>query len=175
MTDPVLSEPAERPDDAVRPDPDPKPDTGPQPDGTARLVLTAEDGDVIALTTQRPVPLTSRVWTVDALIERDGVAATPPGADHAAYLVFGTDGMVKGSLGCNRFSGTAKVSGTTVSFGRLSATRKLCPGPRMTLERRVQRVLDGTVGYEVSHRSLLLLTPDGSGVAASTGLNSGQS
>ncbi|MFD8969259.1 META domain-containing protein [Streptomyces sp. NPDC059568] len=141
-----------------------------------RLTLTTADGDTITLTSAPPVPLAGTEWTVNALIDGATATSLPQGTDGKAHFTFGKDGSVEGSLGCNSFRGTAKVSeaaeGTgekaaaTITFGRLSATRKLCPGPEMPLERQVQKVLEGKVTYELHHRSLTLKQADGQGLDA---------
>ncbi|MFF3754222.1 META domain-containing protein [Streptomyces sp. NPDC002018] len=141
-----------------------------------RLTLTTADGDAITLTSGAPVPLAGTRWTVDALVAGATATSLPKGTEGKAYLTFGKDGSVEGSFGCNTFRGTAKVAGAdaaagsqaaaTVTFGRLSSTRKLCPGPEMTLERQVQKVLEGKVTYEVHHRALTLKRADGQGLDA---------
>ncbi|MEV0039145.1 META domain-containing protein [Streptomyces sp. NPDC050804] len=147
--------------------------------GTAqdrRLTLTTADGDAITLTSGPPAPLTGTEWTVSALTDGATATSLPQGTDGKAHFTFGKDGTVEGSFGCNSFRGTAKVSGagtgagekaaSTVTFGRLSSTRKLCPGPEMTLERQVQKVLEGNVTYELRHRSLTIKQADGQGLDA---------
>ncbi|MFE1957664.1 META domain-containing protein [Streptomyces sp. NPDC059479] len=148
-----------------------------------RLTLTTADGDTITLTSAPPVPLAGTEWTVNALTDGATATSLPQGTVGKAHFTFGKDGSVEGSLGCNSFRGTAKVSeaaegaaqgategaeqkAATITFGRLSATRKLCPGPEMTLERQVQKVLEGKVTYELHHRSLTLKQADGQGLDA---------
>lgn len=131
-----------------------------------KLTLTAEKGDAIALTSERPSPLVGTKWTVNSLLSGQTASSLPAGTENKAHLTFGKDGSVRGNLGCNSFSSTAKVSGSSITFGNISSTRKLCPGPEMNLEREVLKVLDGTVTYELQHRGLSLTTPNGKGVAA---------
>ncbi|MFJ1751116.1 META domain-containing protein [Streptomyces sp. NPDC088116] len=149
-----------------------------------RLTLTTADGDAIALTSEAPAPLTGTEWTVDALTEDSTATALPKGTDGKARFTFSkdekvagketgkgsdkatTEGSVKGNLGCNSFSAPAKISGSTVTFGRVTSTRKLCPGPEMTVERQVQKVLEGKVTYELHHRTLTLKAADGQGLSA---------
>lgn len=91
------------------------------------------------------------------------------GSDKAAEKGSGTattQGSVRGNLGCNSFSAPAKISGSTITFGRVTSTRKLCPGPEMTVERQVQKVLEGKVTYELHHRTLTLKAADGQGLSA---------
>lgn len=132
-----------------------------------RLTLTTDGGDTVALSEEKPAPLVGTAWTVDSLVSGKTAASLPAGSEKKAELTFTEDGKASGSLGCNRFSATAKVSGTTIAFGPVSATRKLCPGPEMELERKLTALLEkGTLAYEVKHRALTLTAPDGEGVGA---------
>lgn len=133
-----------------------------------RLTLTTEKGDAIALSAAKPAPLVGTKWTVDTLVTGETATSLPEGSEGKAHMTFAKDGTVGGSLGCNRFSSTAKVSGDSITFGSVSATRKLCPGPEMDLERELTKILEsGRVSYEVKHGSLTLTAPDGKGVVAS--------
>ncbi|MFF5898390.1 META domain-containing protein [Streptomyces argenteolus] len=136
--------------------------------GDARtLTLTTARGDSIALTSEPPAPLTGTAWKVTGLAS-DGVATSlPAGTEDTAHLTFGEDGTVEGSLGCNSFHGKAEAAGSTLTFGPLSSTRKMCPGPRMKLERALLGVLEGSTTYTIGHRSLSLTAKSGAGLHAS--------
>ncbi|MER8072452.1 META domain-containing protein [Streptomyces sp. NPDC094034] len=140
-----------------------------------RLTLTSADGDAIALTSEPPAPLVGTEWTVDALAQGATATSLPKGTDGKAHFTFRKDGKdlaMEGSLGCNSFSASARLSESasgapaTLTIGRVSSTRKLCPGPEMTLERQVQKVLEGKVSYELRHRGLTLRAADGQGLSA---------
>ncbi|MFI9580949.1 META domain-containing protein [Streptomyces sp. NPDC052236] len=134
-------------------------------DGT--LTLTTEKGDAIALTAERPAPLVGTEWSVTSLVSGETASSLPAGTENKAHLTFGKDGTVRGSLGCNTFTSTAKVSGSKITFGSLATTRMLCPGPEMNLERELIKVLDdGTVTYELGHRGLTLTAANGKGIGA---------
>lgn len=132
-----------------------------------RLTLTTGEGDTIALSAEKPAPLKGTKWTVDSLVDGTTAASVPEGTENKAHLTIAEDGTVGGSLGCNRFSSTAEVKGDTITFGRIAATRKLCPGPEMDLERQLTALLEsGPVTYEVEDRSLTLTAENGKGVVA---------
>ncbi|MFF3326023.1 META domain-containing protein [Streptomyces sp. NPDC002889] len=131
-----------------------------------RLQLTTEKGDVIALTAEEPSPLVGTKWSVTSLLSDKTATSLPAGTENKAHLTFGKDGSVSGNLGCNRFSSTARISEKTITFGKLASTRKLCPGPEMSVERELAKVLNGTVTYELKHRTLSLTATDGTGLAA---------
>lgn len=130
------------------------------------LTLTSAGGDSIALTSEPPAPLTGTAWTVTGLVSGDVAASLPTGTEKKAHLTFGKDGSVEGNLGCNSFHGKAKVSGSTLTFGPLASTRKMCAGPEMELERALLAVLDGTTTYGIEHRSLSIEAKSGKGLNA---------
>ncbi|MDQ0942351.1 META domain-containing protein [Streptomyces sp. V1I1] len=131
-----------------------------------KLTLTTEKGDSIALTSEAPAPLVGTKWTVNSLLSGETASSLPPGTEKNAHLTFGKDGSVRGSLGCNTFTSTAKISGSTITFDRLATTRKVCTGTAMTLESHLLKVLDGKVTYKLHHRGLSLTAADGKGLAA---------
>lgn len=131
-----------------------------------KLTLTTEKGDSIALTSERPAPLVGTKWTVNSLLSGETASSLPPGTEKNAYLTFGKDGSVRGGLGCNTFTSTAKISGSTITFDRLATTRRMCAGTAMTLENHLRGVLDGKVTYKLQHRGLTLTAADGKGLAA---------
>ncbi|MFD5873822.1 META domain-containing protein [Streptomyces sp. NPDC060322] len=130
------------------------------------LTLTTPEGDSMALTSEPPAPLTGTAWKVTGLVSGSTVASLPAGTEDKAHLTFGKDGSVEGSLGCNSFHGRATVSGSTLTFGPLASTRKMCPGPEMELERALLGVLEGRATYTIDHRSLSIEAKSGKGLDA---------
>lgn len=137
-----------------------------------KLTLTTDGGDSIALTAEKPAPLVGTGWAVTSLVS-DGTARSLPkdkkGESPKATLTFAEDGTVSGNLGCNGFSASAKVAGSTITFGPLKSTKRLCPEPGMSVERELTKVLKGQVTYEVHHRELTLKAADGEGLSAGAG------
>ncbi|WP_435372406.1 META domain-containing protein [Streptomyces ficellus] len=131
-----------------------------------RLTLTTPGGDTVQLSEQPPAQLTGTKWTVQSRTSGETVSSLPAGTEGKAHFVFGEDGSVRGNLGCNSFSASATTEGSTITFGRVSATRKLCPGPEMEVERALLKVMSGKATYTIEHRTLTLTAPDGTGVAA---------
>ncbi|MFJ8888669.1 META domain-containing protein [Streptomyces sp. NPDC102402] len=119
------------------------------------------------VSTEPSAPLTGTAWKVTGLVSGGTDASLPAGTEKKAHLTFGKDGSVEGSLGCNSFHGTAAVSGSTLTFGPLTSTRKMCPGPEMELERALLGVLEGRTTYVIDHRSLSIEAKSGKGLDAS--------
>ncbi|RST13794.1 META domain-containing protein [Streptomyces sp. WAC05374] len=131
-----------------------------------KLTLTTPDGDAIRLGEQPPAPLVGTTWTVDSLVSGRAATSLPAGTEGKASFVFGKDGSVRGNLGCNQFSAPVTTDGSTLTFGRVTSTRKLCPGPAMELERALLNTMKGKVTYAIDHRSLTVTAPGGTGFAA---------
>lgn len=143
------------------------------------LTLTTAEGDTITLTARRPVPLAGTDWRVTTLVSGTAASSLPTGTENKARITFGRDGTVHGSLGCNSFRGKADVSGSTIAFGPVVATRKACPDPEMELERAVLAVIDGKrTTYGIDQRTLTLSTSggggDGKGLGASAATSDGK-
>lgn len=137
-----------------------------------RLTLTTAAGDTIALSAEKAAPLVGTGWSVTSLISGRKAEPLPKdkkGETGKATLTFAKDGTVSGTLGCNSFSASAKTADSTITFGPVKSTRKLCPEPGMSLERELLKVLDGKVTYEVHHRELTLKAADGTGFGAAGG------
>lgn len=79
---------------------------------------------------QEPLPdpevvrkeLVGKQWTCEAIFRRDIEGDNPP------VIEFLPDGTVKGTGGCNSFSGTYTLLAEGISFGPLAVTKKACPG-----------------------------------------------
>ncbi|MFF9013045.1 META domain-containing protein [Streptomyces sp. NPDC014870] len=135
-----------------------------------RLTLTSPDGrNTVALTSEPPAPLTGTTWTVDSLLSGETATSLPQGSEGKATFVIDKDGRVRGNLGCNRFTATAKVTPDTLTVtGPVATTRMICTGPQMQLETKLYELLDGSLSYELGHRSLTLTGADGEGFSATT-------
>lgn len=131
------------------------------------LTLTTARGDSIALTSEPPAPLTGTSWKVTGLVSGSTASSLPPGTENKAHFTFAKDGSVEGNLGCNSFHGKAEVSGSKLTFGPLTSTRKMCAGPEMELERALLGVLEGTATYEIDHRTLSVKAESGKALDAS--------
>ncbi|MET8327516.1 META domain-containing protein [Streptomyces sp. NPDC005181] len=130
------------------------------------LTLTTAKGDVLAFTSEPSAPLIGTTWTVTALVSGSVASSLPAGAGKKAQLTFGKDDSVQGSPGCNQIRGTATVSGSSVTFGRINGTKMMCPDPQMKVERALLAILDGRATYRIDHRTLTLTAASGEGFSA---------
>ncbi len=72
-------------------------------------------------------------------------------------LHFIEDGRVAGDTGCNRYSGSVEISGTSISFGPMAGTRKACAPALMDQEMKFYQAVAKVVSWEVPGTGLLHL------------------
>ena len=78
-------------------------------------------------------------------------------------LFFGNDDKAGGNAGCNTYSGTYKVSGSSLTFGAMMSTMMACDPAINAQEQAYLNALGETKSYEASTDKLTL--KDGSGSA----------
>ncbi|OCC07804.1 META domain-containing protein [Streptomyces sp. PTY087I2] len=133
-----------------------------------KLTLTAEGGDTMALSEEKPADLVGTEWTVTTLLS--GKTATTVPADlpknRTPHLTIAEDGTVRGHAGCNSFSGKATVKGSTIVFEPPVSTRKMCPKAEMEVERAVLAALEGPTTYTIKGNTLTVTAEGGKGIGA---------
>ena len=75
-----------------------------------------------------PGGLSGTNWTVTSLGGQATVAASQP------TIVFGADGKVNGTTGCNNYNGTYTVSGSNLTISPLATTLKACADPAVSAQ-----------------------------------------
>ena len=96
--------------------------------GRLRLAPEDEDDEDASVMVLAPemAPQIEGAWNVNGVNDgRKALMSTLRGTTLTLSFAAGT---VSGSAGCNTFRGTYKVQGDRVAIGRLSTTRKACPG-----------------------------------------------
>ena len=101
-------------------------------------------------------------WMLSDHLGPDG--ALVPVAEEVTATASFSEGRVSGTTGCNRFSGTYRVDGSSVSIGWLATTRMACLPPRDAVERAMTAALETTAGYTVTGDALELTNADGATV-----------
>ena len=66
-------------------------------------------------------------------------------------------GGVAGDTGCNRYRGSAEISGTSIGFGPMAGTRKACAPSLMDQEMKFYQAVAKVVSWEVANTGLLHL------------------
>lgn len=99
--------------------------------GNDRLTLADAKGTTILSFTRivppAPEPLVGTNWTLDSVYSGDAVSSVIAGTTITA--VFGKDGSVTGSAGCNHYFASYNVSGTSMTIGSAGSTKMYCIGP----------------------------------------------
>jgi heat shock protein HslJ len=81
--------------------------------------------------------------------------------------VFGKDGTIAGSAGCNDYNGPVKASAPKISIGPLASTRKFCADPDGVMDQESQYLaaLETAATYRVQGSRMEMRTTDGALVA----------
>ncbi|RYE48378.1 MAG: META domain-containing protein [Hyphomicrobiales bacterium] len=93
-------------------------------------------------------------------LEVDGIAV-PEGAGLSLEVSF--DGKVKGTTGCNQFTGTADLDAGVMAFSLLAVTEMACAEPeKMQREAAWLKALGEVRGFVAAPEGLWLQREDGS-------------
>jgi heat shock protein HslJ len=106
-------------------------------DGAA-LVLLGEGGTPLAAFAPQPTGLAGTRWHVTGYNTGRGAVtgvAEAPGSPTALTIEFDPSGGVRGSAGCNTYSGAWTESGGRLSVGPLRTTRMACAVPPDAMQR----------------------------------------
>ncbi len=98
-----------------------------------------------------PVSLTGTEWTLQDL------AGTPALPNVKATLAFPESGRMAGNGSCNRFTGSAEISGDTIKFGMLASTRMACMDNDVSSqETEYLKALGAAKRFELKDSTLLI-------------------
>ncbi|KFC75611.1 Heat shock protein-like protein [Bosea sp. LC85] len=78
-----------------------------------------------------------------------------------SVLELAADGKVSGTGGCNRMSGSAKLSGPQISFGPLASTRMACTLAAMNQESKFFAALESARSWRIDRQDKLVLLDAG--------------
>jgi heat shock protein HslJ len=135
-----------------------------------RLTLAPEDGDeppVMVLAVE-VAPQIDGSWTVNGV--NDGRKALMSTLRGTTLTLAFAGGTVSGNSGCNTFRGTYKTQGERVAIGRLSTTRKACPGDGvMKQETNYVAALEKAETWKIERGELTLFAADGMRLVTAVG------
>ena len=75
-------------------------------------------------------------------------------ADTEVTAVFGADGQLSGSAGCNRYNAPYTVDGAKITIGAAVTTRMMCPQPIMDQEAQYLAAIQLAATYNVQGSQL---------------------
>ncbi len=103
--------------------------------------------------------LPGKIWVVDSLVGKAPLRGTELTSEFTAKR------RVSGSAGCNRYTGTYKVSGSTIRILPQATTRKACADPIERQETAFLKILSRARSFVVSGGTLTLKSAAGQGLA----------
>jgi heat shock protein HslJ len=127
-----------------------------------QLRLLDSEGAVTARFDPQPEGLAGTAWIVNGYNNgRQAVVSVLNGTE--LTMEFSADGRVAGSAGCNRYTGSFKQDGKTLSFGPAAATRRMCVEPEGVMEQEQQflKALETVTTARQEADRLELRTADG--------------
>lgn len=125
-------------------------------DAAGKTVLT------FAVLELEPQPLTGTTWQLHAYNNgKGGVVSVLAGSEITA--VFGADGKVSGSAGCNNYSASYQVEGSNISFDASVTTRMACQEPQGVMEQESAYLaaLESAAAYQITGDKLEMTTAAG--------------
>jgi heat shock protein HslJ len=126
------------------------------------LVLT---GGTAALTfvpeaPVQPLPLEGTAWTLTTIATPASQAVSSTIAGTKVTALFDT-GSVSGSGGCNTYHGAYESTGSSLTFGPVASTLKMCEGDLSAQERQYFAALDATASFAIDGDQLTLSDDSG--------------
>ena len=134
-------------------------------EGGQLLVADADGATVLTFAVLETTPLTGTTWQLISYLDGDAFTSVLIGTEITA--VFGDDGQLTGSAGCNSYFGSYEVDGDAIPFGLLGSTLMACSEPEgiMNQEQAYLAALGSAVTYRIEGDKLKLTDADGTHVA----------
>jgi len=135
------------------------------------MLYDAQGQAVLSFAVQEPTPLTGTQWEVIGYNNgKGGVVSAVIGTELGT--VFGADGTLAGSAGCNNYHASYEVEDASaaegeISIGPAASTRKMCPEPEGVMEQEAQYLaaLEMAEVFRIEGDRLQLRTAEGALVA----------
>jgi len=103
-----------------------------------------------------PAPMTGTLWWLNSFVDSQGIFWSA-GSANPISIQFADDGTVSGNAGCNSYSGSYTVTGSSISMSGFVTTLMYCGEPGvMDLETSYLGVLPMMKVYKISGNELTL-------------------
>ncbi len=138
-------------------------------DGDALEILNSDGKVVLVYKTPGEVSLSGTSWI--ALSYNNGKQAVVSVlADSEITAIFGEDGKLSGSAGCNNYTATYSVDGKSIQISPAATTRMMCQTPEgvMDQEAAYLSAIQAAASYQLQGNSLTLKDADGATLAQYT-------
>ena len=100
-----------------------------------------------------------KTWEVTAYADASGNLATEPATVPATVVLSG--GKVFGNSGCNQYTASYTISGSSLTITDLSSSKAACPPPANDVEAAVLNDLGRTASFSVDGKSATIYDKDG--------------
>lgn len=132
------------------------------------LALLDSDGNTLLTYVPGLSSLAGTSWQATGINNGNEAVVSQEGTEKVTAL-FGTDGTISGTGGCNTYSGPFTTSGADqVTIGALTSTEMACPEPAMEIEQQYFAALGNVATYQIEGTTLTLRDADGATQAAFT-------
>jgi heat shock protein HslJ len=135
----------------------------------ALQIANADGETVLIFSVLEPAPLTGTTWQLTGYNNgQGGFVSVLSGTEITA--LFGDDGSLTGSAGCNDYTTSYVIDGDAVTLGPVATTRKMCAEPEgiMDQESAYLAALESATAYQIKGNALKLTDADGVQVATFT-------
>lgn len=122
-----------------------------------RLTIHTAEGNLV-FEPATDLTLEGQAWTLSAIVEGE-VVSSMVGAEPITATFEG--GQLTGSAGCNQYSTSYEVEGSTLTLGAIVATRMSCGEERDQRERAFLTALEAAAGYSIRRDGLTLTDASG--------------
>lgn len=132
-------------------------------------LANAEGETVVTFVATEGLSLTGRTWIATGVNNgREAVVSIVIGNEITA--IFGEDGSLSGSAGCNAYGGTYEVDAQNMLIGPLAVTERFCAEPEGTMEQEAEYLaaLSTVATWNIDGQILDLRTSEGSRAVAYT-------
>lgn len=131
-------------------------------------IMNADGAVVLTFVAQVQPALTQPVWSATFYNNGNG-AVVGVMAETTITAVFGADGSLTGTAGCNQYSTTYTIDGSDMIIsGAIATTRMACEQAVMDQEMAYLAALPTTASYSIANGVLDLRTTEGAQVASYT-------
>jgi heat shock protein HslJ len=135
--------------------------------GDQLIIASAKGATVLTFKAGQPITLTSGAWLLTSYNNgKQAVVGVLPDVEVTA--IFGADGTLSGSGGCNRYSAPYAVEGNKIQIGLALSTMMACAEPIMAQEQAYLAALAQAATYRIEGAQLELRDADGALLAAYT-------
>lgn len=130
---------------------------------TLESSLVLQDAEGVTLLTYVPgmSSLAGTSWQATGINNGKEAVVSEAGTEEVTAM-FGADGTISGSGGCNTYSGQYTTSGADqITIGALASTKMACPEPAMQIEQMYFAALGNVSTYQIEGTTLTLRDADG--------------